>query len=241
MEQLDTTPRDHHQEPPNFKLGDILVIYVLSQAIPVIATAIAVAAGWVSSVDAGLVVAALLLSPVVLTVLVVAFATRRRILGFLISRLRWQSWRRALTWGIGIGVVARIIGGLVIYVEDRYQLAPVVQNNPFVDQLSDMESPTTIALAAFAIIVLGPFAEELFYRAAVIRALRHYVSHQPALVISSLIFGAVHLNWGLFIPLSIAGYLLGFVYLRLHSLIPAVIAHAVFNAVAVFAAIYGGQ
>ena len=76
---------------------------------------------------------------------------------------------------------------------------------------------------------LAPFAEELFYRGLGVTALR-VLGAPIAIVGSGLAFGLAH---GLLValpPLVIFGIALAYVRLRYQSVVPAMLAHATYNA-----------
>jgi len=94
------------------------------------------------------------------------------------------------------------------------------------------DSAAGIALAAVAVVVAAPLAEEMVFRGLVYRLGRRAWGPWPAAVVSALIFGLVHGEpWYLFGLLAL-GLLLAAVYELTGSLWSAVIVHAVHNAVA---------
>jgi membrane protease YdiL (CAAX protease family) len=93
-------------------------------------------------------------------------------------------------------------------------------------------SAAGIALAAAAVVVAAPLAEELVFRGLIYRLGRRAWGPWPAAVVSALVFGLVHGEpWYLF-GLVALGLLLAAVYELTGSLWSAVIVHAVHNAVA---------
>lgn len=86
-----------------------------------------------------------------------------------------------------------------------------------------------------AIGILAPLAEELVFRGAVLRTLLRLFpdrKHWIAIIISALIFGAVHGNVIQFIHAAAIGLLLGWLYYRTDSIVPGVAFHWVNNTVA---------
>jgi len=77
--------------------------------------------------------------------------------------------------------------------------------------------------------VLAPMMEELLFRAGVYRFCRQRLGRGPALVISGVLFGAIHANWAGFLPLAFLGVVLALAYEATGSIRVAVIAHAFFN------------
>lgn len=89
-------------------------------------------------------------------------------------------------------------------------------------------------LGVLSIVILSPVIEELFFRGAIQGyLLRTWGKPTLAIVISSLIFGAIHGN-PVQIPFAfITGLALGWVYYRTGSLIPGILMHFVNNGTSV--------
>ena len=77
--------------------------------------------------------------------------------------------------------------------------------------------------------VLAPLSEELIFRAGLYRFVRQKLGRTPALLISSVCFGALHANWAGSLPLAVLGMLLAIVYEATGSIRVVVIAHGLFN------------
>lgn len=83
-----------------------------------------------------------------------------------------------------------------------------------------------------AVGVVGPIAEEVVFRGAILRKLLEFwdgKKHWIAIAVSALIFAAVHGNLAQGINAFIVGLLLGWMYWRTRSLIPGLIVHFITN------------
>lgn len=88
-----------------------------------------------------------------------------------------------------------------------------------------MHSP----LGIIAIVVLAPFVEELLFRKAIQGYLMQVWNPAGAIIVSSLIFGLIHLN-PIQIPFAfVTGLVLGWVYYRTNSLRAPVLMHFINN------------
>ena len=90
-------------------------------------------------------------------------------------------------------------------------------------------------LGYVAIGILAPLVEELVFRGAILRTLLKLFDrkwHWVPIVISALIFGAVHMNVPQFVHAALIGLLLGWMYYRTDSIVPGVTFHWVNNTVA---------
>ena len=107
-------------------------------------------------------------------------------------------------------------------------------------ELSPLETKTFDAIAhdgfaVFVVVILGPFVEELVFRAGIFRLLHKKIGVLQAMVISSLLFGIVHGNLSQGIPAAILGMALALLYFRSDDLRLCFPAHVVNNAFAVLA------
>lgn len=83
--------------------------------------------------------------------------------------------------------------------------------------------------------ILAPVAEEMVFRGAVLRTLLNIFSrewHWMAILLSALLFGAVHGNVPQFLHAALTGLLLGWLYYRTDSIVPGIVLHWVNNTIA---------
>ncbi len=141
-------------------------------------------------------------------------------------------------WYLGVGMLVLIATGLVAQaVRSALQLE---DDNPqvlidIVDQVGT--GPTVFAMVA-SLVIAGPIAEELTYRGLLLRTILERMGPLPAVVISSLVFAAVHLTDPALLSLQgvptllafvLMGLLLGWVTVRSGSLSRAIFIHGGFN------------
>ena len=89
-------------------------------------------------------------------------------------------------------------------------------------------SETSIALLAFSVAILTPFAEELLFRGFILGMLMKRYEDTTAVVISSLIFAIAHEPIAMGLAFG-GGLLYGWVRVRTGSVIPGMMAHAIWN------------
>lgn len=80
-----------------------------------------------------------------------------------------------------------------------------------------------------AVCLLAPLAEELLYRGIVYKRAKYFFGVWPGIVISSVLFGVVHMNLVQFVYAAVFGILLGFFVEKTGKLHSAVAAHAAAN------------
>jgi uncharacterized protein len=140
-------------------------------------------------------------------------------LGFRRFRLRWLGIAVAVavaTTIIAVAVEPFLHGGEDQgYGTDRWQ----------------PERAGAFAVNALVLVLLGPFAEELFFRGLGVRVLMLY-GGLVAILVTGVIFGLVHGVLGALPPLVFFGIGLAWVRLRSASVWPSFIGHAAYNGLA---------
>lgn len=84
-------------------------------------------------------------------------------------------------------------------------------------------------VSAITLCVIAPFVEEMLFRGLFLRGFLWNYSPTKAVVLSSLLFGAAHLNVYQFVIASTLGLLSGWLYLVTRSLWPCILEHAIYN------------
>ena len=145
----------------------------------------------------------------------------------------------AVGWGLaGLGmayVVLGIYAGVVDLINvDALEPVSTIDDDVIYDHIP------LVVLTGILTVIVAPLAEELFYRGFLVRGIARRWSILPAVLVSSALFAAVHLDVGSLIPFALIGAVFAFVYLRSGNLFSSVIAHFLFNAIA-FSAIVADQ
>jgi uncharacterized protein len=97
------------------------------------------------------------------------------------------------------------------------------------------------AASFVAIVLVAPFFEELLFRGIILRGLLARMSAAKAVVLSSLLFGAMHANIYQLVDAGLFGLVLGWLYVRFRSTLPCILLHAVTNALAMLCWSLGAQ
>jgi len=153
-----------------------------------------------------------------------------------------HSLRGAIFQGVNVGIGMVITAGVIIVLgllvdsglEDRIDDPP---------ELGPGAWGTVVTI--IALVVLAPLGEELVFRVLLLRALARRMSFWGAAVVSSLVFGTVHIDawidlfWPRFIGLVVVGIGLAWLY-RWRGYWAAVAAHATVNTVASIALLAQG-
>ncbi len=147
-------------------------------------------------------------------------------------RIALPAWRKPtwsdVAWAVGVVVASyAVIAVYTVIVE-------AIGNDDLIPRstIEDDDFRRTIAITAVTavlVILIAPFAEEVFFRRFLVGGLRRAWGAGPALLISAAIFSALHADLGSMIPFALVGLIFGFAYIRSESLTAPTIAHLAFN------------
>lgn len=154
---------------------------------------------------------------------------------FLFIGRKWalvsKAWISTRPWIVLLWVGAAALGSILPsewLVEQMEVNMPEAVEKMFEDIMSE-------PAGYMAIGILAPVAEEMVFRGAVLRRLLGLFSdkwHWVAIVVSAVIFGAVHGNVPQFVHAALIGLLLGWMYYRTGSVVAGIVFHWVNNTVA---------
>lgn len=144
--------------------------------------------------------------------------------------------------GVGIGLVCGLVLNLLLPPLLEVLLERVGLDPPTVQESARqaLTEPASRLVAAVGVMVVAPLGEELCFRGVVFRALRRHLGLVVAGLASALVFAGLHTVGHsllgavyLLVSLGVVGVVLAVLVERQRHLWGAVLAHAVFNAVAV--------
>jgi membrane protease YdiL (CAAX protease family) len=141
--------------------------------------------------------------------------------------------RSRLVYHIGIGLLVGV-GVLVVsgLIQAILRLAGV-QQTQLLDLQCVREFPLSGFLAvAFAGGILGPIAEELYFRGFVFGSYLRSRGPLVAYGATSLLFAALHLNLPALLPILVLSLILCYAYQRTGSIVPGIVGHALNNSAA---------
>jgi uncharacterized protein len=122
-----------------------------------------------------------------------------------------------------------IIGSIVLLLGVA---SPIISSIPVPESIKKilLEFGSQKGILAFILMVIAaPVMEELIFRGIILDGLLKNYSPLKSILISSLLFGIVHLNPWQFVTALIIGIFSGWVYYKTRSLIPSIIIHASVN------------
>ena len=151
----------------------------------------------------------------------------------LLSKFTIESGKQAMTLMLAIPVIISIVDFiLVIGYGLVYEFAfgiPEVNTEIGVDWGS---GPVALGLVITSTVIIAPIAEELMFRGYLLDSIRKMHGDWIAIVISSLIFGLIHIEPYTVGMAMIGGLIYGYVRIRTGSLWPSIIGHMIWNGIA---------
>ncbi|KAM3395571.1 putative membrane peptidase YdiL [Capsicum galapagoense] len=139
--------------------------------------------------------------------------------------IRERNWLLASALGFGLLVllviVASIIADMLIGTKEV--------NNPILKEILS-SGPISMASCILVYCVITPLLEEIVYRGFFLTRLSSTMKWQQAVIVSSVVFSAVHFSAENFIQLFIIGLILGSSYCWSGNLRSSVVIHSLYNA-----------
>jgi membrane protease YdiL (CAAX protease family) len=154
--------------------------------------------------------------------------------GFDVQWLPSSRWH----WAWFFGMVILLLISKVLLAA----LAAIIIGSPPPRPPTGPVTPLGIVFHGIAIVFVGPVAEEIFFRGYVLEQCRKLTRSGVALLIQALLFALYHLyTWGLLTTLALSNsvhafffaMILGVWRIKFRSLLPLVLAHVLFNAIAI--------
>ena len=117
---------------------------------------------------------------------------------------------------IGVGIVMSLIAG-----------PPPPQDVELL--LQGFKTGKDMWLPFISISILAPISEEVYFRGMAYPVIRARLGPIPAMVVSALFFGSLHMDLYRLLPISLGGIGLAYLYERTGSLVTPIVAHSVWN------------
>ena len=145
--------------------------------------------------------------------------------------------RDTFLWEI-LGIGAIVVLGILLNI--LFTRLGILQMSDSYAKANEMLYSGNIICKIIVNCMLIPVLEELVYRGCICGQLKMWLGMWPAVIISALIFGMMHMNLVQFLYASIMGIALGYLYGKTDKLHLTILAHGLTNLVVVLATIIGG-
>jgi len=157
----------------------------------------------------------------------------RHKIGFRYLGLKDKKWLSHLSkgflWGIIIFILVTLTNALLMTFLP-YEPPP---QDLVVIALDEINNPRSLLLLFILASFLAPLGEELYFRGFLYPAIAKHTGNIAGMLITSIVFGALHLSWPQFLPLTLGGLFLNWLYFKEGSLYTAIAAHSMWNALAI--------
>ncbi|MBW3539988.1 MAG: CPBP family intramembrane metalloprotease [Planctomycetes bacterium] len=130
------------------------------------------------------------------------------------------------TWG-AIGFLASLPPVIAVLLATAAWRSEETQH-PLIKLVGGDAALATRILVAISVVIVAPLVEELMYRVVLQTSLRRWMPPAAAIVLTAVLFSAVH-GWPDLVPLLPLALVLGYVYEQRHSFAAVVVLHGLFN------------
>jgi len=174
-------------------------------------------------------------SDILIVAVVIYFVTRKyrqRLTSIGISLK--DAWRNVLTGALAYIAVLPLLAAVlfvVVWIIELIGFKPPVQ--PVVGLFLEQKNLKLLIYMTIFVSLLGPIAEEVFFRGFVYKAMRGKLGVKVSLLLVGLAFALLHADLVAFLPIFVLGLLLGFLYEKTGSLIPSFTVHILHNSMTV--------
>jgi uncharacterized protein len=157
-------------------------------------------------------------------------------------RVHWKYLRftnfegRALGIGCGLLVASYVI--IILHNALLYLTGVNTQGEMIVELFGELDSPVWFFIVGA---IFAPLVEEIFFRGFLFQGFRQRYGWITAMLLSSAIFAAAHLDLVALIPTFILGCLMAYLFHRSNSIWPSVIIHFLVNAFGLLAAYFASN
>ncbi len=136
----------------------------------------------------------------------------------------------------GVSIVYMIVLAVSLAFFALVVLTPLIAQLPESPEVTEaFERMSEVPLLALLlIVVIAPVFEEIIFRNIILKGLKNRYNAGLAILISSVLFGAFHLNFQQFISATILGLICGTIYLATDSVLYTILFHALYNTSVLF-------
>ncbi len=124
---------------------------------------------------------------------------------------------------VGVSNLSRIMG---VDLKAQEVLTMLAQRDNF--------TPFQLKMMILFVGILGPIAEEIFFRGLLYRVLKKSIGRPAGLLVSAVLFALIHNNIMAFFPIVGLGIMLGLLLDKTASLIPSIVMHCMVNSLSMF-------
>ena len=141
---------------------------------------------------------------------------------------------------IWIAVIVFMFGFIILSSELDNLLNYILPMPEFLqDVFNSMLANEYIVISIILVGIIPAFVEEMFFRGVILSGFKDNYSRKKAIIISSLLFGIIHLNPWQFVTAFIIGIISAWICLQTNSILPSIYIHLFNNILSVLVTRYG--
>lgn len=143
--------------------------------------------------------------------------------------LRIPGMRPLLLYG-GLGGIL-LLTAVVCFSYILLWINPMIESQPYAVMLQEVRNYWDFLYVLIIGAFVAPIAEETYFRGMIYPVMRHRYGVWGGIALCGLLFGASHLDLWRSIPLAAGGMILAYIYEKTGSVLPCVLAHAIWNGI----------
>lgn len=154
------------------------------------------------------------------------------ILRLLRPRLGWQELMKGKKVLITSKVLYLLLIPLTLLIWGFGALVEEAGLTPSTNPLLEFNGSLNSAAIFWAIVIVAPFIEELFFRGYLFKVFEERLGSGAAIILTAFLFAAAHFNLLTLLPLLLMGFIMGWARSRTGSIIPSLVMHSMNNLIA---------
>ena len=125
-------------------------------------------------------------------------------------------------------MIVDFVGSIPIGIAAEILFPSDMEQIPISDEKS-LSNPIFLILLFTTVVVIAPLTEELMYRGLILDFLRKKYGNWIAIIVSSILFGIVHIIPAPIAVATFGGLIYGWLRIHTDSLWPGIFCHAIWN------------
>jgi membrane protease YdiL (CAAX protease family) len=150
---------------------------------------------------------------------------------FMFNNVPLNLWIAVIVFMFGFVILSSELDNLLNYILPMPEFLQDVFNSMLANEY--------IIISVILVGIIPAFVEEMFFRGIILSGFKENYSHKKAIIISSLLFGIIHLNPWQFVAAFIIGLISALICLQTKSILPSIYMHLFNNMLSVLVIKYG--
>jgi hypothetical protein len=143
--------------------------------------------------------------------------------------------RRYLSAGVIVFTIVTTIGAAILTSEvDNFMRVLIPNWDQMGAGIAEMFDNSPLWQNFLGAVIIAPLNEEFIVRGLWLRGYTKHYKPWVGIIISSVLFGVMHMNLPQFVGATLSGLFLGWAYTKTNSILMPILIHATFNSVSLF-------